>query len=75
MDPIDGKARDILFIAPSMTSFATSGPINPSMRVLELDPVTFELLDYEQYRMYLEPGSKGYVIYFILSYITKQWNM
>lgn len=44
-------AVGVQFVAPSLTTFTN---INPSFRVFELDPSTFEFLDFEQYRANLD---------------------
>ncbi len=45
------KPASIIHVIPSLTTFAK---LNPSFRVYEMDAETFELLDYEQYRLYVE---------------------
>jgi sphingomyelin phosphodiesterase len=51
-DPIEQTTKGVFLVAPSITPFSSQGSINPSMRVYHLDPETYELVDYEQYRMY-----------------------
>ena len=49
-DP-DGVAREIVFVAPSLTPRKR---INPSARIYELDKDSYELLNYRQYYMDLD---------------------
>ena len=42
----DGQVASMIYQAPAVT---TGGHKNPSLRIYFLDPVSFEVLDYDQY--------------------------
>ena len=47
----------VVLVSPSVTTFSH---VNPSYRVYTMDPVTFQLLDYDQYYLNLtEANGKG----------------
>ena len=50
----DNNAVAMTYINPSVT---TNTNKNPSMRIYYLDPVTFEVIDYEQYGFDLREAS------------------
>jgi len=48
------KPTNVQWIAPSLTTF---GDQNPSYRIYSADPETYEILDYDQYRMDLSSAN------------------
>jgi len=51
----DTKTTGITFVHPALTTYRMS---NPSFRVYEVDPKTYALIDYIQYRLYIDKADK-----------------
>jgi len=69
---VDGRVTSIQWGSPSVTTYQG---INPSFRVYEADPVTFEIVDYHQHRMNMTTANQnpGVTPVFELAYSFKEY--
>ena len=68
MDP--SKIINVVQIHPSLTTFSS---LNPSFRVYEMDKDTYDLIDYKQYRMYVNDATKRGIAIWNISYTFKDY--
>ena len=52
IDPVDGQAKAIEYLSGTANSYTFA---NPSARIFYLDPVTFQVLDYDHYILDIDP--------------------